>query len=91
MAMARPVVMTTNTFLDIADAGVGIAVAPDDREGWHEAIALLAGDVTLAAEMGERARKLCESEFSMSDYSERVADALIGASGRTGRAHGGTS
>ena len=85
LAMARPVIMTTNSFLDIERAGVGIAVAPGDQAGWRDAMSALAADASRAAEMGTRARELCERDFSMDAYADRIADVLFTVTGRSPR------
>ena len=85
LAMGRPVIMTTNSFLDIERAGVGVVVEPGDSAGWHAAMSTLAGDMTRASEMGARARELAERDFAMDDYTDRVADVLFSVTGRTFR------
>jgi glycosyltransferase involved in cell wall biosynthesis len=73
MAMGRPVVMTTNSFLDIEKERVGIFVEPSDIEAWREAITYLVDHPDEAKEMGRRARRLCEDRFELADYSARIA------------------
>ena len=76
MAMGRPVVMTTNSFLDIEKEGVGFFVEPSDIEGWREAINYLVNHPDEAKEMGRRARRLCEDRFDLVDYSARIVGIL---------------
>ena len=85
LAMGRPVIMTTNTFMDIEGAGVGVVVEPGDHAGWRAAMSSLAGDMTLASEMGGRARELTERDFGMDDYTDRVAEVLFAVTGRSFR------
>jgi glycosyltransferase involved in cell wall biosynthesis len=83
LAMGRPVIMTTNGFMDIERAGVGVVVEPGDGAGWRAAMASLAGDMALASEMGARARELAERDFGMDAYTDRVAEALFTVTGRS--------
>ena len=76
MAMGRPVVMTTNSFLDIEKEGVGFFVEPSDIEGWREAVSYLVNHPDEAKEMGRRARRLCEDRFDLVDYSSRIVGIL---------------
>ena len=63
LASGRPVVTTAQTGTELADvvAGRGIVVPPSDLPGFCDALATLAGDAPLRAELGAAARRYAES------------------------------
>ncbi len=76
MAMQCPVIMTTNTFMDLQGEAVGLVVAPGDVYGWQAAVQSLLDAPELARSLGARGRQVCEERFSLERYSGRIADAL---------------
>jgi glycosyltransferase involved in cell wall biosynthesis len=64
MALARPVVSTAVSMIPEVLDGCGIVVAPGDVRALREALATLLADPATAAEMGRRARRRCEAEYS---------------------------
>ena len=70
MAMGKAVVMTRTGCLDldIEKEGIGIYVEPGDVDGWIKALKLLIESPKLAREMGERARRLAERDYSYDKF-----------------------
>lgn len=74
MACALPVIVAEGTWVGeyVSRNGVGVTVAPDDRESLAEAIEGLKGDAAAAAEMGRRGRSLIEAGLNWRAVSERL-------------------
>lgn len=78
LACGRPIIATDNPYLgiDVEGEGVGIVVKPGDANGWANAIHRLLENPHEADEMGARARRLAESTFNISRYTQEVIAAL---------------
>jgi glycosyltransferase involved in cell wall biosynthesis len=78
MAMGKAVIMTRNRQIDIdvEKEGIGIFVESGDVEGWKQAISYLGTHPEIAAEMGYRARQLCEKKYSLENFTAQLADFL---------------
>jgi glycosyltransferase involved in cell wall biosynthesis len=81
LALARPVIMTRNAFvnIDVEAEGIGLWVEPGDVEGWRRAIRELAFDAPRCREMGGRARALAERRYNIRNFNAQLAEALSGA------------
>jgi glycosyltransferase involved in cell wall biosynthesis len=64
MAVARPVVSTAVSMIPEVLDGCGVVVPPGDVRALREAIAALLADPARAMELGRRARRRCEEEYS---------------------------
>jgi glycosyltransferase involved in cell wall biosynthesis len=64
MALARPIVSTSVSMIPEVLDGCGVVVPPNDVRALREALAGLLADPGRAAEMGRRARRRCEDEYS---------------------------
>jgi glycosyltransferase involved in cell wall biosynthesis len=78
LALRKPVVMTRTPYIDcdIEEVGCGIWVDPGDVEGWRKALAELAADPSMRAEMGERGRAWAEANWHAGLFEAGVADSL---------------
>jgi len=78
MAMSKPVLMTRSGCLNLdAEAeGCGLWVRPQDSEDWRIKMNLLIEKRQLAAEMGEKGRKIVERNFSPARFDTDVVDFL---------------
>jgi glycosyltransferase involved in cell wall biosynthesis len=81
MAMAKPVIMTRNPYIDIdiEKQGIGIWVDVGDVEGWATAISELISKPALAREMGLRGRALCEKQYNLERFTDELASAIAEA------------
>jgi len=78
MALAKPVVATrTSGTLDlVVDGRTGFLVSPGDAAALATAIASLASDPKLAAEMGRRALERVLEEFTIEKHARRKLEAI---------------
>lgn len=79
MSMSKPIIMTRNPYLpiDLEKEGIGLWVEPGDVAGWRKAVSYLLDNPSVAAEMGERGKLLCERHYNMSFYTEKLATELL--------------
>ena len=78
LALAKPVVMTRNPFIDcdIEAIGCGLWVEKNDAEGWRTALTTLASDPALRHEMGRRGRQYAESSWNADLFGAGLVRAL---------------
>lgn len=79
-AFGRPIVATaTEALRDVVEDGSsGFLVEPGDPKALAAAISRIVGDARLAAEMGQRARRLSETRYTWSALAERILSATEG-------------
>jgi glycosyltransferase involved in cell wall biosynthesis len=77
MAMSRAVIITRNPYIDIdvEREGIGLAVEPGEVAGWRAALEWVLTHPTEVAEMGRRARALCEARYNLETFSQCVVTA----------------
>ena len=68
----------------VTEQSIGLAVPPEEPAAFVEAVIRLKYDPILARRMGERARQLARSEFSLERLSNRFADFLEGVVAKNG-------
>ena len=79
MALARPIVSTAVSMIPEVLDGCGMVVEPGDVRALRDAIGALLADPARAAELGRRARRRCEDEYSFRAARARlfpIVDAL---------------
>jgi hypothetical protein len=78
LALGKPVIMTRSEHIDvdIEKLGCGITVEPGDVRRWRLALAQLAREPKLAAEMGERGRAFAEEHWNSRISAEMVRTAI---------------
>ncbi|MEQ8970044.1 MAG: glycosyltransferase family 4 protein [Coleofasciculus sp. C1-SOL-03] len=78
MAMGKAVVMTRNRqfSLDVEKEGIGIYVEPGDARGWQKAISYLLDNPQETQEMGQRGRRLCETQYNLDYFGSKLAEEL---------------
>lgn len=76
LAMAKPVIMTRNPYIDIDLEGLGIGfwVEPNDEEGWCRAIRFFQDNPDKAVEMGKRGRSLVDSGWNSETFANQIMD-----------------
>jgi glycosyltransferase involved in cell wall biosynthesis len=78
IALGKPVVMTRNPYfgIDIEAEGIGLWAEPDDPQSWQYAISYLLEHPAIAQEMGNRARRFCETQCNLDLFAEQLANSL---------------
>lgn len=78
MAVGRPVLITSNDYIDIdvEREGIGFRLAAGDVRGWRDRIRYLLDHPDEAAAMGARALTLCEARYNITRFSEKLAGVL---------------
>ena len=84
MASARPVIGTLTGGVPEVIGDAGVLVPPADPPAIAEALARLAEDPGLRAELGKRARARIEGEFTHRDQARRRAALYLELAGRGG-------
>lgn len=77
MAMGKPVITTRIIGHSdyVIEGETGFYVPPGDKDALRERISYLLENPPIAQAMGQKARQLIESKFSLERYSERIASA----------------
>jgi glycosyltransferase involved in cell wall biosynthesis len=78
LALAKPVIVTRNPYLepDVERVGCGIAVDQGDVAGWREALSRLMGDPALRLAMGTAGRRYAEAHHNADLYGRGVAELI---------------
>lgn len=78
LALAKPVVMTRSTYLDVDLEAIGCGhwVQRGDREGWKSALERLVTDAAGRQEMGAAGRAFAESHWNYELFGEVVARSI---------------
>ncbi len=76
LAMAKPVIMTKNPYIDvdIEALGIGLWVEPNDEEGWVRAVRFFQDNPDRAIEMGRRGRQLVDAGLNSRTFANQVMD-----------------
>ncbi|MBX9879495.1 MAG: hypothetical protein K2Y22_13625 [Candidatus Obscuribacterales bacterium] len=76
LAMAKPVIMTKNPYIDIdiEALGIGFWVEPNDEEGWTRAIRFFQDNPDKAIEMGKTGRSLVDSGWNSKTFASQIMD-----------------
>jgi glycosyltransferase involved in cell wall biosynthesis len=72
MALARPIVSTSVSMIPEVLDGCGVVVPPGDVRALRDALADVLADPARAEEMGRRARRRCEAEYSFEAARARL-------------------
>ena len=77
MAMGKPVITTRIIAHSdyVIEGETGFYVPPGDKEALRERISFLLENPKVTQAMGQKARQLIETKFSLEGYSERIASA----------------
>ena len=80
MAMSKPVLMTRSGCLHIdpENGGFGELIQPQDFNGWTVSMNKILHNREQSILLGERGRKLVESQFSLSRFNDNFLSALNG-------------
>lgn len=74
MAMGKPIISTRSDYypFDIEEEGIGIYIDYGDRYGWEKAIMYLYNNPQIAKEMGEKGRKLAQTNYNYKLFCEEL-------------------
>jgi glycosyltransferase involved in cell wall biosynthesis len=77
LALGKPLVMTRNKWLDLDPEaeGFGLTVAPNDVEGWRQAVTMILGDSSLRERMSQAARDVAQ-RLNMTLFAKGLAGML---------------
>lgn len=86
MAMGRPVVASRLSGIPelVEDGRTGLLVEPGDAHGLADALARLAVDPGLRAELGREGRRTVEAQFDLAETARRLHELLVGVAARRG-------
>ncbi|MDD5679785.1 MAG: glycosyltransferase family 4 protein [Candidatus Omnitrophica bacterium] len=78
LAMARPVIMTKNEYIDVGleEYNCGLFCGKEDVDSMKRHLLFLIKNVNIADDMGSRGRKLIEERYDSAVFADKLAQAI---------------